>query len=432
MDAFPSGRTGSAGGRWAWAALALLPAAYVVVTLGLRADAMPFWLWHNLDPDYFYLLDSLNIVNLTTPGHVYHPGTTVQWLGALVLKAAYLFTAPGEITRAVLADPERHLRLIGSVIVALNGDALYCLGGVALAAFRALTPALIAQTAPFLSMVVLKHGLHVKPEALLVLATLMLAAVTVWSLRPGALERRGKALAIAFGVAAGFGIATKITAAPVFLLPLFLLGRVRTIALYGALAALSFVVFTLPMAGAYDQFAAWIAKVLVGSGAFGGGAATVIDPARYPASVIKMFSRPVLHVPFALSLLALVHAGLRRDWSPEVRALAGVSLAQLAHALVVAKQPSAVYLIPSIMLSALALSLLWRLYGRSPWHNRLAWALLLALGLAQGAGVVRVDGELRGLKSAALALDNDRIRPAFAPIRCSRRAAPTRFISPTT
>ena len=37
----------------------------------------------------------------------------------------------------------------------------------------------MAQTAPFLSMLVLKHGLHVKPEALLVLATLSLATVTV-------------------------------------------------------------------------------------------------------------------------------------------------------------------------------------------------------------------------------------------------------------
>lgn len=391
-----------------WLAMAALPVVYVAVTFALRADAMPFWLWHNLDPDYFYLLNSLNILNLTTPGHVYHPGTTVQWLGALVLKAAYPFTTADDITGAALADPERHLRLIGSVIVALNGAALYGLGLAVLSVFRALGPALMAQSAPFLSMVVLKHALHVKPEALLVLATLTLAAVTVLALRPGALERRRTALAIAFGVVAGFGVATKITAAPVFLLPLFLLGRVRPISIYGAAAALSFVLFTLPMAGSYDQFAAWITKVSVGSGAFGSGVATVIDAQRYPADVIKMFSRPILHVPFILALLALAHAGLRRRWKPEVRALAGICMAQFAHVLVVAKQPSAVYLIPSIMLSGLTLALLWRLYARHLWHTRLAWLLLLALTLSQGAGSVRLDGELRRLKGTALALDQDR------------------------
>jgi hypothetical protein len=146
----------------------------------------------------------------------------------------------------------------------------------------------------------------------------------------------------------------------------------------------------------------------VGSGAFGTGAATVIDTARYPADVIKMFSRPILHVPFILGLLALAQAGLGRRWEPEIRALAGLSLAQLAHVLVVAKQPSAVYLIPSIMLSGLTLALLWRLYARRPWHTRLAWVLLLALTISQGAGIVRLDGELRGLKRTALALDQDR------------------------
>ena len=64
-----------------WLAMAALPVVYVAVTFALRADAMPFWLWHNLDPDYFYLLDSLNILNLTTPGHVYHPGTPSNGLG---------------------------------------------------------------------------------------------------------------------------------------------------------------------------------------------------------------------------------------------------------------------------------------------------------------------------------------------------------------
>ena len=401
-------RKASGAGRRAWLAMAALPVAFVAVTLALRADAMPFWLWYNLDPDYFYLLDSLNILNLATPGHIYHPGTTVQWLGALVLKAAYPFTGAGGITGAALADPERHLRLIGNVIVTLNGAALYALGLAVLSVFRAVGPALTAQTAPFLSMLVLKHALHVKPEALLVLATLSLAALTVLALRPNALEQRGKTLAIAFGVVAGFGVATKITAAPVFLLPLFLLGRVRPLFLYGAAAVLSFVLFTLPMAGAYDQFAAWIAKVSVASGAFGGGAATVIDGARYPADVIKMFSRPVLHVPFILGLLALAHAGLRRRWDPEVRALAGICLAQLAHVLVVAKHPSAVYLIPSIMLSGLTLALLWRLYRHRPVPAKGGWVLLLALIAAQGAGIVRVDGELRGLKETALALDQDR------------------------
>src|SRR3989344_2104861 len=92
----------------AWASLLVLPACTVLAATAARIAGGPSWLWFNLDPDYFYLLDAVNVVNLTTPGHVYHPGTTVDWLGALILKAAYPLSGGEAIAAAVLADPERH------------------------------------------------------------------------------------------------------------------------------------------------------------------------------------------------------------------------------------------------------------------------------------------------------------------------------------
>ena len=108
----------------------VLPVFYLAAALGARSAGGPLWLWFNLDPDYFYLLDALNIVNLTTPGHVYHPGTTVQWLGALILKLAHPLSGAEAVTAHVLADPEWYLRLIGTVFVVL--DALASLAAVAL------------------------------------------------------------------------------------------------------------------------------------------------------------------------------------------------------------------------------------------------------------------------------------------------------------
>ena len=87
-------------------ALLLLPVAFMAAAFWARAQGGPTWLWFNLDPDYFYLLDALNIINLTTPGHVYHPGTTVQWLAALILQIANLGASGDDLTALVLADPE--------------------------------------------------------------------------------------------------------------------------------------------------------------------------------------------------------------------------------------------------------------------------------------------------------------------------------------
>ncbi|MFQ5764280.1 MAG: hypothetical protein ACE5GT_05075 [Rhodospirillales bacterium] len=404
----------------AWYSLLVLPVCFVAAAVWTRAAGGPFWLWHQLDPDYFYLLDALNVLNLTTPGHVYHPGTTVEWLGALALRLADPFAGAETIAGRVLAEPEAYLRLIGNVFIGFNALALAVLGAAALRAFGTPAPAWLLQTAPFVSMLMLKNSYHVKPEALLLATALTLAALALLTLEPGLLGRRRRAFAVAFGAIAGFGVATKVTALPVFLLPLFVLGGVSAIALYGAAALAALVLFTLPAAGAYDVFFSWMATVAQGSGAYGGGGEGLVNWALYPGAVIKLFKRPAFHVVFVLSVLTLAWAlWRRRQGSPlpgaEVRLLAGVVAAQLAHVLLVAKQPSAIYLIPSLVLIPLALVLVWRLgtvlaveRGLPKAPGRALATVLAVLVVAGGLGATRLTGELAEKRQAGLALDNDR------------------------
>jgi hypothetical protein len=414
----------------AWASLLVLPVCTVLAATAARIAGGPSWLWFNLDPDYFYLLDAVNVLNLTTPGHVYHPGTTVQWLGALILKAAHPLSSGEVVADAVLADPERHLRLISDAFVVFAGFGALALGAAGWRAFGGLLPAWMLQTAPLLSTVIVKHGHHVKPEALLVTATLLLIAVAVMTLEPGRLERHRQRFAVAFGMIAGFAVATKITALPVFVLPLFVLagapGALRAMALYGATAFVALVVFTLPMAGAYDAFFAWMAKVGQGTGAYGGGALGVVAWETYPNNIAKLLARPVFHVPLAFALLTLAWAAVRRRRGqllpvPELRLLAGVVAAELAQVLVVAKQPNAIYMIPALMLSAPAFVVSWRLWavvaaerGGEAAINRGIAVLLVALLAAQGFAVVKLSRGLTEERTRALTDDDAR----FA--RCAR------------
>ncbi len=405
--------------------LLVLPVCFLVAAFWAKAAGGPYWLWFNLDPDYFYLLDSLNVLNLTTPGHIYHPGVTVDWLAALILKVRHLGAGADAIAAAVLDDPEPHLRLIGTVFVVINGLGVWGLGAVGSWVFGDKLAAWALQTAPFVSMLVLKNSYHVKPEALLLFTAMMLAVLSVLTLKPGLLDRHRWRFAVGFGVVAGFGVATKITAAPVFLLPLFVLAgggmnvAFRSIALYGAAALVALIVFALPGLGAYDVFFAWMTKMALGSGAYGGDEG-FIDLARYPGNILKLFKRPALHVVFILSGLTLAAAWWRR--SPplpgaEVRLLLGIWVVQLVHVLLVAKQPNPLYLIPSFVLIPTAFVLVWRLgdgllAGRS---LRPGVAVLLALLVAaEGYGVSKLIVESGEKSHLALAVDNDRFG------RCAR------------
>jgi hypothetical protein len=398
-----------------------LPILFVVAMVFLRGAAGPFWLWSNLDPDYFYLLDALNLINLRPPGHIYHPGTTVQALGAIVIKAMHPFSNADAVTGAVLADPEVYLAAISNVLIGLNAGAMLLVGVAGLAATGHLPVALFLQLGPFLSSLTLKHEFHVKPEALLVFAVLMLMAVATLTLKPGLLERRRLRLAAAFGVVAGFGAATKVTAAPVFLMPVFLLATPAALALYALASLVAFTIFTLPMAGHYPIFLAWLSKVFLTSGVHGRGAETIVNLAVYPGEVVRMLKRPPMHIVLAVSLLALVMAGwraYRRRPLPalEIRALAGVCVAQIAQAVVVAKQPGGQYMIPAYVLSALALAVLANLV--LAWRPEQArfriWSargLAVVVGgfvLAQGFTAIRLGSELAEMRRLSLALDNRR------------------------
>lgn len=413
--------------------LFVLPLCFLAAALMGLEGSGPYWLWVNLDPDYFYLLDGLNILNLTTPGHVYHPGTTVEWLSALILKASHLLTGTEGIIADVLGNPEPALRMIGTVFVLLNAFGLVILGAVGYRVFGDLLAAWFLQLAPFISMLVLKSSYHVKPESLLLFTVLMLSSLSILALKPGLFDRHNKRFILAFGVIAGFGVATKITALPVFLLPIFLIARggagngTKGLIIYGVASLAAFIVFTLPAMGAYDVFFAWMMKVSQGTGAYGGGGPGFVDWAVYPKNVLKLFKRPAFFIVFILSAVTLAAAWARRragrgegrgeGWmlpDLEVRLLLGIWLAHLAHVLLVAKQPVALYMVPSFVLVPLAFVLVWRL-GRQMAAPpvvrffRPGVAVLLAvLVIAQTVAITRHVREGEENTAAALSVDNER------------------------
>ncbi len=416
---FPPGSSHSRShGSKSLATLLVLPTCFLAATLILRESAGPFWMWHRIDPDYSYLIDALKILNLTTPGHVDHPGTPVQWLGALVLKASYLTSSSGHIIETVLADPEPHMHRITLVITWLNAGILLLAGLAGLAVFHSIMPALMVQAAPFISTQILKHGIALKPESLLIFSVMALVMVTLLALRPGAMEANRRGFAVAFGVVLGFGVSCKITFAPLFLLPLFLLSQRRAIFTFAVASLFAFLLFTLPALGAYEQFADWIVRLFLGSEHHGDGPATVINVENYPRNIYRLFTRPFFSIVFILAVLTLVAA--RRSGEeipgPELTALKGVTLTQAVMVLMVAKQLSSHYMIPAYMLTALSGALLYRILpalslGGATVRQRFARVfpgLLLLIVIAQAFGVVKMDWKFRNMREMALSVDNER------------------------
>ncbi len=399
-------------------ALLALPLAFLVISLFMRHNAGPFWLWSNLDPDYWYLIDSLNMVNGDWPKHIAHPGTTLQWIGAIFIKVIHPFSSADEINRMVLSNPEHYLRLIGRGLILFNTLALIIVGMVGYLVFRDLVPALLLQMGPFLSKLIFKWTIHVSPEPLLVTTMIALAVVAILALRKGQIENNRYRYAIAFAIIAGFGMVTKVTSAGLYLLPLFLLSNIRAIALYGVIATLSIVIFSLPAAGSYGIIIDNLSKVSTASGFHGSGEQTFIDLSTYPKQLIRVSSRPMFFVVLfvGLGLIAAVYRKCRLEARPfpaTGRAVAGLCLAYVGQAMLVAKHPAGHYMIPALTTSALGLALIYQLskelliadgIGRT--RLRLGFAILLFILIgAQGNSLLGLNKEFTKRTTNAAAID---------------------------
>lgn len=342
--------------------LLVLPALFTVVLFIMRGNSLPFWQVFNLDPDYYYLLNGLMVVEMKAPTDIGHPGTPVQVFIALVMRLMHLGQPTGAVVEAVLDAPERHLIMVTSVMYPLIGLALFALGRAFLGFTGRLAPALLAQSAPFLSMIIPKFGLHPKPEGFLIIAVALLMVV---ALKVAEAERQEDRLAGWLGLAIGFGIACKLQFVAMGLVPLFLLDRRRLFLVLPLATVAGFLIFVSPAIPSYPLFLGWWGKVLTHSGAYGTGGAGVVDAGRYHRAVIGLFgSKLLFSIGFGLSLLTLAgYARLRRRGVIErqqlARLLAGMVLAQLATVLIVAKQSAAHYMVPALLLTGPELAVIW-------------------------------------------------------------------------
>ena len=404
--------------RAALPALLVLPLLFLAAELVLRHHGLPYWLWFNLDPSYTYLVSGMRLAQGMPPVIVEHPGTPVQ-----ILVAALLHLSPA-------AGAESILWRASTIILLLDAAALWLLGWGIRRRFGALLPALLAQTAPFLTMLALKFGIEPEPEPLLLFAVLLLGiGLTEEAVAPST----ASLWLLAF--AAGFGVAAKVTFAPLGLAPLFLIAGWRRRGFYVALAALWLGIWLVPEIPNLGRMIGWFVAVARDSGTYGAGPATVIDASRYPHNFIKLFfARPLFFVVFIAALAALAarwheRRPLARAASAGERALLGVLVAQLAQMLLVAKHPSAHYVLPALELSGPALAFIWLVLREArpdrPVLLQRGFAAVLALiVLLQSVAFIRQDNEMRREGEGARSIDLARDFPSCAHVYDFMASAP--------
>jgi hypothetical protein len=378
-----------------YSTILLVPALMIFTAFFLNCARGPYWLGENQDPDYSYLLNSLNFATHENIYHTDHPGTPVQFLGAMILKGVHAtIRFSGEsLQYDVIANPEYYLTSMQVVMAGLNVLMVLFVGMTTFFYTKNLWLGLLIQLSPFCSYTVLFESFaRVAPEPLLLFCTLifMLLMVVIASSDKSRtpfsgiitrfVKRRNGAnkieaindiiLSVLFGVITGLGISAKITFFPLVIIPLIILNKLRHKFIYGLCSAGALIICTLPIKQHYLKIFDWFVRLIIHSGIYGQGEANIIDPHTYLSNLKSIIIQgPIFSSVLIISLIILIWSVL----SPSIRKIAfenapfkvlfAVVMVQAFSIIMVAKHWTIDrhrYLLPALSMSALLLLLIFR------------------------------------------------------------------------
>jgi hypothetical protein len=374
--------------------------AVLLVPLLLHILAICFLVWvaqFSADPDYIYLLNGLNLAGFHHTDLMSHPGVPAQMLSAVVICAVWLARVGLHMTPSmpedVMTHPELYLSVIHVVISLFGSAGVFFLGWRLLQATGRIVVACAAQLPFLLSFTILTVGLpHVSAEAFLIGLTAFLTGVQVplvfsWINSGG--ESR---LAIPVGLLLGGCVATKMTAAPLYLTVfLFRAHRARAIAI--GVGIVTTIVLTLPISHRYGELVRFLLDTVTHTGRFGFGELGLPPISEFwqNAQIAWTWAPEIIISVAACLALVLLRAGKRYRADVDLTRLfivAGLTVGTLLA--VVIRHPPIYYLAVMVATAGLAISgavyLLVTSSGWRRWYGAVAGALLVGLGLNHAYG----------------------------------------------
>ena len=362
----------------------------------------PLWAGGSTDPSYGYLLNSLMAAELRVPVKTDHPGIPLELVGAVVLRLRHAFSGSGLTLRdQVLTDPEPFLAATVFALLLVWAAASGFLGWATWRLTRRWPLAAMAQASPFLCFEVLRSGVQVMCEPLLVACASVLSGLILLSLHSKD-ETGGSGADTAMGVVLGLGVATKIVFAPAVIPALAAAPSRRSRLRILLWAALAFGACLVLIAPRLPETAAWMWHLFARSGYHGGGAATVVDPERYPGGIARLLLAELpLHLAFVTGLAVCLWPRAPLSFPASARRAAWGLFAAWAVTMAAAgKQPQAHYLVTVAgLVPALLVLAFWRVQlserGLTVQIARAALVVVLAAGVVHATRGARWFMQIR-------------------------------------
>lgn len=365
--------------------LIVLPVLLFIAAYLLKEAGGPYYL-NYYDPSYVYLVNSLNFIQFAGAGHVDHPGTSVQLIGAVVLKLFFLSKDSGfDFLNSVFSNPEFYLNLINKFFVLLNCLTLFLTGYIIFKLTNNLYISLLVQFSPFISFEILYSLVIISPENFLISVTLCLSSLLFIYIYKNNINSSSFKFTSVLAIICGIGSVTKLTFIPFCIIPLILIQQFKYKVLFVLLTVLIFLIILLPAVSNLTYLSDWIKNLVFGTGIHGQTNISVFKTSVFLQNIISILSKDILFavIYFIILFTVVISLFLKNNntadnnsgtdniiFKKEKLILISIFTALTIQILIVAKNylPYAqYYLVPSFVLSltglAVSILLLYKIYG---------------------------------------------------------------------
>ena len=364
----------------------IIPALCLIAAFKLTKANGPQWLPPGYENSYSYLLNSLLVVKGQPPYHIDHPGTTTQVFGAIVLRTSSLKSAD-ELVDSVLRDPERYIAFIHRALLIFTFLSAWICPWITAVLRRNLALGLLIQAPILFFQSVLSFGAWLCSDLMVVPFCIASVCICCLDTAPSSAAEKDpfgrrtasnhtrinlliktRALPILSGLVCAFGIVTKLTFFPLFLISLLLSRSWKSLIAFAAAFALGLAAALLPIYSQLPRLGDWIVKLATHTGEYGSGSVGLPQGSDYLNRILTLLADEplVAIIPIAATLTILVLLlGTTTDNRPSRAILLQVTVrlfaGQLLSFLALAKHPyGSNYLIPLCL--STGLNLVWLFY----------------------------------------------------------------------